>query len=77
MAYDPRLPASHQAFEFILQGVAENDTVDWHIDRRGAVRQAGARYLWPLLRGEHTVGATVWRDGQRIASIVEVRFLVR
>ena len=77
MAYDPRLPASCQGFEFVLQGVAENDFVDWRIDGGGVVRQAGGRYLWPLSRGDHSVSATVWRGGLRIASIDETQFLVK
>ncbi len=77
MAYDPRLPASHQGFEFILQGVETNDVVHWQIDGRDPVPHAGPHYLWPVTRGTHSVGATVWRGGEQIASISEARFLVK
>ena len=77
MAYDPRLPASHQGFEFLLQGVEEDDFVDWRIDGNDFTRRPGARYLWPLSRGDHSVSASVWRDGRLIASTGERRFLVK
>ena len=77
MAYDPRLPASHQAFEFVLQGVAANDIVDWHIDDDDVLGQAGGRYLWPLSRGDHSVSATIWRRGRQVARIDETQFLVK
>ncbi len=77
MAYDPRLPAKHQGFEFILQGVGETDIVDWHINGVNVVRHTGARYLWPLSRGTHSVSAVVWRNGQRVASVDQVQFLVK
>jgi penicillin-binding protein 1C len=77
MAYDPRLPQDHQAFEFVLQGVVAGDAVDWRIDGGEALRVDGARYLWPLSRGNHSVSAAVWRNGRRIADIDETRFLVK
>ncbi|MDH3641781.1 MAG: penicillin-binding protein 1C, partial [Gammaproteobacteria bacterium] len=77
MAYDPRLPASHQGFEFILQGVETDDIVHWQIDGRNPVPHPGPSYLWPVTRGAHSVGATVWRGGVQIASISEARFLVK
>ena len=77
MAYDPRLPASHQGFEFVLQGVEEDDIVEWHVDQKDTRRRAGGRYLWPLSRGHHAVSATVWRRGEKIAAVGETRFLVK
>lgn len=77
MAWDPRLPATQQAFEFMLQGVAGSDVVEWCIDGNATIREMGPSHVWPLSRGEHGVSATVWRDGQIIASIDETRFLVK
>ncbi len=77
MAYDPRLPQNLQAFEFVLQGVAAGDLVDWRIDGGEALFGDGAGYLWPLSRGNHSVSAAVWRNGRRIADIDEARFLVK
>ncbi len=77
MAYDPRLPAEYQGFEFVLQGVAEHDVVNWRINGDDVLGQQGARYWWPLSRGNHSVGATVWRGGELIAKVDESSFLVK
>lgn len=77
MAYDPRLPAIYQGFEFLLQGVAENDLVDWRIDGKDFPGHTGSRYLWSLSRGDHSVSASVWREGRLIASTGERQFLVK
>ena len=77
LAYDPRVPAELQAFDFVLEGVRNGDQVHWRIDGGQPFRDAGARYAWPLERGEHSVAARVWRDGQLVAEIGETRFTVR
>ena len=77
LALDPRLPAARQAFEFVLTGVGEGDTVAWQVDGAAATRRRGPRYLWPLTAGEHQVSARVWRGGELIASPAPVRFRVR
>ena len=77
LAYDPRVPAEFQAFDFLLEGVLEDDQVDWRINGAEPLRRAGARYAWAVRRGEHQVAAVVWRDGRRIAEIDETRFSVR
>ena len=77
LALDPRLPVEAQAFEFVLQGVAEADVVEWRIDGGSSQTRSGARYLWPLERGAHHVSAAVRRDGELLAEISEVEFLVK
>ena len=77
LAYDPRVPAEYQAFEFLLQGVADEDQVDWSVDGGPPFRRKGGRYAWPLERGEHRVGATVRRAGRVVAELRETRFMVR
>ena len=77
LAYDPRIPDSHQAFEFVLQGVRETDQVEWRVDGAEAVRASGARYLWPVTRGNHFVSASIWREGKQIAKIDRTPFLVK
>ncbi|MGE0621467.1 MAG: transglycosylase domain-containing protein [Pseudomonadales bacterium] len=76
MAYDPRLPAEAQAFEFVLQGVADTDRVEWRVDG-GAAQPGGSRYLWPLSRGEHFVSASVHREGELVALVPAVGFFVK
>ena len=77
LAYDPRVPQEYQAFEFLLQGVADDDRVDWRVDGGPPLKRKGGRYAWPLERGEHRVGATVRRAGRVIAELEETRFTVR
>ncbi len=76
MAYDPRLPEESQAFEFFIQGVSPDATVEWNINGEEVVTQGG-QYLWSLQKGKHTVKATVSKGGRLIASIPEAGFLVK
>ena len=77
LAYDPRVPQEYQAFEFLLQGVADDDRVDWRVDGGPPLERKGGRYAWPLERGEHRVSASVRRAGRVIAELEETRFTVR
>jgi penicillin-binding protein 1C len=76
IAYDPRVPAGSQAFEFHIEGLSEAETVVWNIDGR-KIEKAGGKYAWPVQKGEHVVYASVWRDDEQIAGIQETRFLVK
>jgi penicillin-binding protein 1C len=76
LAFDPRLPAESQAFRFLLDGVNAGDSVAWTID--GATEsRPGPAMIWPVTRGAHRVAAEISRDGQVIASIAAVNFVVR
>ena len=77
LAYDPRIPDTHQAFEFVLQGVRETDQVEWRVDGADAVLALGARYPWSVTRGNHFVSASVWREGKEIAKIQPTAFVVK
>ena len=76
LAYDPRLPAEAQAFEFALQGVEASDRVHWTVDGRD-IEQVGATYRWSVTRGDHRVAATVWQGGAVIATLTETAFHVK
>jgi penicillin-binding protein 1C len=76
LAYDPRLPAEAQAFDFALAGVGPLDRVLWTIDGREHER-AGATYRWPVTRGHHRVTARVLRGTAVVASVAEVGFAVK
>jgi len=76
LAYDPRLPAEAQAFDFELAGVGAADRVVWTVDGRENQR-TGATYRWPVTRGPHHVAAQVLRDGVMVASVAEVAFAVK
>jgi len=76
LAYDPRLPAAAQQFEFALQGVESTDRVVWEVDGREA-DAAAATYRWPVAKGDHRVAATVWRGDVVLADLRPVEFLVK
>lgn len=76
MAYDPRLPGEGQAFEFFIQGVSSDATVEWNINGEEIITRGG-EYLWPLQKGEHSVKARVWREGELLAEIPKTAFLVK
>ena len=76
LAFDPRLPAESQAFRFLIDGVAAGDSVAWSIDN-GTETRAGPDLVWPVTRGPHSVGAAVTRNGELIARLDPVEFVVR
>ena len=76
LAYDPRLPADAQQFEFALQGVDSTDRVVWEVDGREA-NVAAATYRWPVAKGDHRVAATVWRGEALLADLRPVEFIVK
>ena len=76
IAFDPRLPAESQMFEFLVKGAAPTDRVLWIIDGRSFSRDDPA-YRWPVERGEHRVAAFVWRHGALVAELPEVAFNVK
>jgi penicillin-binding protein 1C len=76
LAYDPRLPAEAQAFDFELAGVGPLDRVLWTVDGHEHER-AGATYRWSVTRGQHRVAAQLLRGGAAVASVAEVAFVVK
>ena len=76
LAFDPRLPASAQAFDFELAGVAPGDRVVWTVDGREQ-EHAGATLRWTVTRGEHRVAARVLRDASLVAALGETAFVVK
>ena len=64
MAYDPRVPSDHQAFEFALSGVADDAKVIWIINGSREEETTGKKYLWPIKRGKFKLSAKVWNDNK-------------
>ena len=54
IAYDPRIPASAQAFEFFADGAASTK-VEWLLDGKKIGESDNGRYLWPVTRGHHAL----------------------
>jgi penicillin-binding protein 1C len=76
LAFDPRLPAEAQQFEFALDGLADGDRVRWAVDGK-AVPGEGARYRWSVARGEHRVTAEVRRGAELVAAFRDVQLVVK
>jgi penicillin-binding protein 1C len=76
IAFDPRLPAESQMFEFLIKGAAPTDRVLWVVDGR-AFSSDDPAYRWRVQRGEHRVAASVWRRGDLVAELPEVAFNVK
>lgn len=76
IAYDPRLPADSQAFEFYIQGISDAETVKWNVNGKEIITKGG-KYSWPLQKGAHLVLATVWRGKKQIAEIDKTVFFVK
>ena len=76
LAMDPRIPDESEAFEFEIQGVEEEDSVNWSIDSVALGETHGGKYLWPLTKGTHILRATVQR-GRRVVELPQVAFVVK
>ena len=65
LAMDPRIPEALEAFPFALPKNVRAVRVDWLVDGRvvGSTARYARQFLWPLVRGSHTVQARVWQAG--------------
>jgi penicillin-binding protein 1C len=77
MAFDPRIPPEKQAFEMRLSGVLDTDQVEWTVNDQRFAKTMGAKFLWPMTRGRHSVTATVWRNGQPLITLDRQNFWVK
>ncbi len=78
MAIDPRIPDQLEAFPMQIEGGRDIRKIEWLVDgKQVAVTGPGEkRYLWPLIRGYHTVSATVW-SGQKSWQTQNIGFTVK
>ena len=78
MAYDPRVPADHQKFRFELAGLKEGAEVEWVLDGKPLARTSTPKYLWPVVKGPHSLAVTIYGpDPQAARTLDPVRFMVR
>ena len=54
IAYDPRIPAEVQSFEFVADGTMQKN-LEWLLDDRKIGESDNGRLLWPVTRGHHTL----------------------
>lgn len=77
MAVDPRIPAEKQAFEMRLIGVLPTDEVEWVVDGKKLERVVGAKLMWLLVKGKHSVQAIVWRNNSKLEQTAKHVFYVK
>ncbi len=59
LAYDPRIPAESQAFEWVVEGLKEGERVRWVLDDHEIAVTAEPHYVWNVTRGDHRLSAQV------------------
>ncbi len=66
IAVDPRIPAELQAFAFRISERIEPVKIEWVLNGKpvGETGKNERCFLWPLSRGEYTLQARVWQQGQ-------------
>jgi hypothetical protein len=57
--------------------VLDTDQVEWTVNDQRFAKTMGAKFLWPMTRGRHSVTATVWRNGQPLITLDRQNFWVK
>lgn len=76
MAYDPRIPASEQAFEFVA-ALPEGHRVQWWLDGEAKMVTKDGHWLWEVARGRHLLEARELDEHDGVLSTDKVHFLVK
>ncbi|MFZ4540824.1 MAG: transglycosylase domain-containing protein [Rickettsiales bacterium] len=77
IAYDPRIPANVQAFDFVADGMQRNTTMEWKLDGARLGTSTDGHYLWPVSRGRHTLEIHELDADKKILSSDKVSFNVK
>ncbi len=81
MAYDPRVPADVQQFEFRVEGLekpcASGCTVNWQLNDALLATTHEGRYRWQLARGKYTLNVRVEQDGKQLFDSGPVKYVVK
>jgi penicillin-binding protein 1C len=77
IAYDPRIPANVQAFEFVANGMTADCKVEWLLnDKPIAITQTG-HFLWPIKPGHYSLQAKEIGDKEKTLASDVVLFNVK
>jgi penicillin-binding protein 1C len=77
LAYDPRVPKTAQAFEFVASGLAPESRISWVLNGKLLSTTPKGRFLWPVERGSYTLVAQELSGVGKVSSSKPVHFIVK
>ncbi len=77
MAYDPRIPQSHQKFRFELAGLQDGQIAEWTLNGQALDSGKSPTYLWPLAKGKQTLSVRVISGENQVKTLGPTTFFVR
>lgn len=77
IAYDPRIPATHQHFRFELKNVPESNMIKWTVDEKIIGEGASPTLLWPVQKGKHILSVQLSNADNVIHTLPNVTFFVK
>jgi len=77
IAYDPRIPASAQEFEFVADGITQGNKVEWFLNDKSVSTTPNGHLLWSVARGKYTLVAKEFDSEQKLISSDLVHFIVK
>jgi penicillin-binding protein 1C len=77
LAYDPRVPKSAQAFEFVASGLSPENQINWLLNGKLLSTTSKGRLLWPVERGSYTLMAQELNGAGEISASKTVHFIVK
>ncbi|MDD5276873.1 MAG: transglycosylase domain-containing protein [Methylovulum sp.] len=77
IAYDPRIPASVQAFEFVVEGMAADHKIEWLLNGKVIATTQTGHFLWPIKPGHYSLQAKEKGDKEKPLATDVVPFYVK
>ncbi len=77
IAYDPRIPDSHQKFRFEIGNLPHETRVEWALDDEPIISSTENSLLWPVTRGAHILRVSLFTADGAVRSLDPVRFSVK
>ena len=77
IAYDPRIPASVQEFEFVTDGIAQGNKVEWFLNDKSVATTLDGHLLWAVTRGKYTLTAKEFDAAKNLISSDLIHFNVK
>lgn len=77
IAYDPRIPANVQAFEFVTDGLTAGRKVEWLLNGKPIATTQTGHFLWPIKPGHYSLQAKEIGDKEKTLASDAVLFSVK